>query len=37
VIWNGHTTTGRTAAPGVYFYRLIVNDDPASTRRLVLR
>jgi hypothetical protein len=37
VIWNGRTTRGPLAAPGVYFYRLSVAGQPATARRLVLR
>ena len=36
VIWDGRIRGGQTAAPGVYFYRLIVDDQQSSARRLVL-
>jgi FtsP/CotA-like multicopper oxidase with cupredoxin domain len=36
VIWDGRIRGGETAAPGVYFYRLIVDDQQSSARRLVL-
>ena len=36
VIWNGRTSNGERAAPGVYFYRLLV-DGASTAKRLVLR
>jgi spore coat protein A len=36
VTWDGRLKTGETAAPGVYFYRLIVNDHITTARRLVI-
>jgi FtsP/CotA-like multicopper oxidase with cupredoxin domain len=37
VLWNGRAASGDTAPPGVYFYRLIVNGDPTTARRLVVQ
>jgi glucuronoarabinoxylan endo-1,4-beta-xylanase len=37
VVWNGRMTTGQRAAPGVYFYRLVVDGDPSASKSLVLR
>jgi spore coat protein A len=36
VIWNGRLGTGEMAAPGVYFYRLVVDGKLSTTRRLVV-
>lgn len=36
VIWNGRLGNGDMAAPGVYFYRLIVDGKVSTTRRLVM-
>jgi hypothetical protein len=33
VIWNGRST----AAPGVYFYHMVVNGQPSAARRLVVQ
>jgi spore coat protein A len=37
VIWNGRSTAGEQAAPGVYFYRVIVNGNATTARRLVVQ
>lgn len=37
VVWNGGTSNGHRAAPGVYFYRLVVDGDRSAVKRLVLR
>jgi hypothetical protein len=34
--WDGRTTSGRMAASGTYFARLIVDGDPARVRKLQL-
>jgi spore coat protein A len=36
VIWNGRLANGEMAAPGVYFYHLIVDGERSTTRRLVV-
>jgi hypothetical protein len=36
VVWDGRMGGGETAAPGIYFYRLIVEDGQTTARRLVL-
>jgi FtsP/CotA-like multicopper oxidase with cupredoxin domain len=36
VIWNGRLPGGETAAAGVYFYRLIVDDTYSTARRMVV-
>ena len=36
VIWDGRLGGGETAAPGVYFYRLVVENKQTTARRLVL-
>jgi spore coat protein A len=37
VVWNGTMSNGHRAAPGVYFYRLVVDGDRSAVKRLVLR
>jgi hypothetical protein len=36
ITWNGRTSTGRIAATGVYYYRLILNGIPQETKKLLL-
>jgi hypothetical protein len=36
VTWDGMDETGRLARPGVYFYRLLVDDKLAGNRRVVI-
>jgi spore coat protein A len=36
VVWDGRLRSGATAAPGVYFYRLLVDGEHGTARRLVM-
>ncbi len=37
IIWNGTDESGLQAASGIYLYRLIVNNQPATKKSLLLR
>jgi len=34
--WNGKDSNGKTLAPGVYFYNLIVNGKMVESKKLIL-
>ncbi len=36
ITWNARTSTGRIAATGVYYYRLILDGIPQETKKLLL-
>jgi flagellar hook assembly protein FlgD len=36
VVWDGRVAGGASAAPGIYFYRLVVDGGSTSARRLVI-
>ena len=35
--WNGTDQTGKTVSTGVYFYQLIIGDEPSAIKKMVLQ
>jgi spore coat protein A len=36
LVWDGRIASGASAAPGIYFYRLVIDGGSTSARRLVI-
>lgn len=37
VVWDGTDNSGNTVSPGVCFYKLKINNEPVSTRKMVVK